>query len=71
MVDGAEDAGRRPRRRRKAPTARSVAAHVLLRVDRDQAFASAALDAELDRADGVDRDDGEADPAQAEPESLS
>lgn len=34
----------------KAPTARSVAAQVLLRVERDQAFASASLDAELDRA---------------------
>jgi 16S rRNA (cytosine967-C5)-methyltransferase len=45
---GHED--RRTGGRRKAPTARSVAAHVLLRVDRDQAFASAALDAELDRA---------------------
>ncbi len=37
-------------RRRRAPTARSVAARVLFRVDRDQAFASAALDAELERA---------------------
>lgn len=32
------------------PTARSVAASVLVRVARDEAFASAALDAELDRA---------------------
>ncbi len=30
-----------------APTARSIAAKVLLRVDKDQAFAAAALDAEL------------------------
>ena len=36
--------------RRQAPSARSVAAQVLLRVERDQAFASAALDAELERA---------------------
>ncbi|MFW5741560.1 MAG: RsmB/NOP family class I SAM-dependent RNA methyltransferase [Myxococcota bacterium] len=43
-----KSAGRRGRRH--APTARSVAAQVLLRVDRDQAFASAALDAELERA---------------------
>lgn len=33
----------------KAPTARSVAAQVLLRVDKDQAFAAAALDAEINR----------------------
>ncbi len=32
-----------------APTARSIAAKVLLRVDKDQAFAAAALDAELSR----------------------
>ena len=37
-------------RRRSAPSARTVAAQVLLRVERDQAFASAALDTELDRA---------------------
>lgn len=32
-----------------APTARSIAAKVLLRVDKDRAFAAAALDAELSR----------------------
>jgi hypothetical protein len=32
---------------RRGPTARSVAAHVLLRVEKDQAFASASLDSEL------------------------
>jgi 16S rRNA (cytosine967-C5)-methyltransferase len=37
-------------RKGSAPTARSVAATVIERVLRDQAFASAALDAELDRA---------------------
>ena len=35
---------------RRGPTARSVAAHVLLRVEKDQAFASASLDSELARA---------------------
>ncbi len=35
---------------RGAPTARSVAAHVVVRVLRDKAFAAAALDAELARA---------------------
>lgn len=41
----------RPRSvRRSVPTARSVAADVLTRVERDQAFASAVLDVELDRA---------------------
>jgi 16S rRNA (cytosine967-C5)-methyltransferase len=35
---------------RHAPTARSVAASVLARVEKDKAFAAAALDAELDRA---------------------
>jgi 16S rRNA (cytosine967-C5)-methyltransferase len=34
---------------RRAPTARSVAAEVVVRVLRDKAFASAALDAELER----------------------
>ena len=42
--------GRAMGRRPTAPTARSVAARVLERVLRDQAFASAALDAELERA---------------------
>jgi 16S rRNA (cytosine967-C5)-methyltransferase len=37
-------------RSRVKPTARSVAAQVLVRVARDEAFASAALDAELERA---------------------
>jgi 16S rRNA (cytosine967-C5)-methyltransferase len=35
---------------RKPPTARSVAAEVLVRVERDAAFAAAVLDAELSRA---------------------
>lgn len=42
--------GARGRRKGEAPTARSVAAIVVARVLRDQAFASAALDAELGRA---------------------
>ena len=37
-------------RRGQAPTARAVAAQVLTRVERDQAFASASLDTELERA---------------------
>ncbi len=39
-----------PARQKLVPCARSVAAQVLLRVERDQAFASAALDVELERA---------------------
>jgi len=41
------------------PTARTVAAEVIVRVARDGAFAAAALDAELDRAVQLDpRDRG-------------
>jgi 16S rRNA (cytosine967-C5)-methyltransferase len=42
---------------RHAPTARSVAASVLARVEKDKAFAAAALDAELDRAAQLDARD--------------
>ncbi len=48
--DGAAPPGREPRGRpARLPTARELAAHVLERVARDRAFASAALDAELAR----------------------
>jgi 16S rRNA (cytosine967-C5)-methyltransferase len=45
-------------KRSRAPTARSIAAEVLVRVERDAAFAAAVLDAELSRAvqlEGRDR----------------
>src|SRR5262249_35081793 len=45
----AADDGAHRRSVKPAPTARSVAADVLVRVRRDAAFAAAALDAELDR----------------------
>ena len=41
----------------RGPTARSVAAEVLVRVERDAAFAAAALDAELGRARQLDARD--------------
>jgi 16S rRNA (cytosine967-C5)-methyltransferase len=42
---------------RSAPTARSIAVAVLVRVQKDGAFAAAALDAEVDRAVQLDRRD--------------
>lgn len=44
-----EEKARKRERKPRAPTARSVAVDVLVRVSRDRAFAAAALDAEIER----------------------
>lgn len=44
-----EQKARKRERKPRAPTARSVAVDVLVRVSRDRAFAAAALDAEIER----------------------